>query len=160
MIIFTLMGVWHGASWPLIISGVYNGILLVFENITKINRDKPGFFYNIIRHIYTLFAIVLGVLWFRTGTLEYSKDFILNLFGLLKTNASSYNIFYYVNKVELLVILIALICTTPIYKNILFEGEKNKFIGIIVDIWVIILLILSCMQIAASTYNPFIYFRF
>ena len=160
LIVFTLMGAWHGATWPLVISGFYNGCLLVFENITKIYRDKPGFLYNFIKHIYTLLAIVLGVFWFRTKALSYSKDFLMNLFGLLKTNGDGFSIFYGINRVEIIVIIIAFICSVPLFKNILSWGEKNKFIGIIVDIWIVVLLLLSCMQMAASTYNPFIYFRF
>lgn len=160
LIIFTLMGFWHGASWPLVISGFYNGCLLVFENTTKIYKEKPGFLYNLIKRIYTLIAIILGVMWFRTRTLSYSKDFLLNLFGLLKTKENGYNIFCYIDRVEIIVIVIAFLCAVPTFKNILFWGKKNKFIGILVDLWMLILLILSCMQIASSTYNPFIYFRF
>ncbi len=160
LIIFSFMGIWHGADWVYIISGVYNGLLVVFENITKLNKDKQGFFYNAFRHIYTLIAIIFGVIWFRTKTLAYSKAFILNMLGLLKTNGTSYNILHYLDRIEILVIVIAIICSVPLFKNILSWGEKHKYIGAAVDVWLIILLILSCMQIAASTYNPFIYFRF
>ncbi len=160
MVIFSLMGVWHGADWVYIISGVYNGVLVVFENITKLNKDKEGLLYNAFRHIYTLIAIIFGTIWFRTKTLVYSKAFILNMFGLLKTNDASYNVLCYLDRVEIAVIIIAIVCSVPLFKNILFWGEKNKFVGVVVDIWIIVLLILSCMEIASSTYNPFIYFRF
>ena len=160
MIVFFLMGAWHGAAWTYIASGIYNGCLLVFENITKIYKDKPGFFYNLFKRIYTLIAIILGVLFFRTQTLAYSKDYILNMFGLLKTNNTAYNIFNYIDRFEIIVIIIAILCAGSVFKNMLKWGEKNEFIRILTDIWLFILLMLSCMQIAASTYNPFIYFRF
>lgn len=160
LIVFILMGAWHGAAWTYIISGIYNGFLLVFENITKIYKEKPGFFYNLFKRIYTLIAIILGVLFFRTKTLAYSKDYICNMFGLLKTNNTNYNIFNYINNVEIIIIIIAILCAASLFKNMLKWGNNNKFIRIIVDIWLFILLILSIMQIAASTYQPFIYFRF
>jgi len=160
LIIFLFMGVWHGAAWTYIISGVFNGFLLVFENITKLNREKSGFFYNLLKRIYTLIAIIIGVLFFRTKTLAYSKDFILNMFGLLKTNDTVYNIFNYIDRVDIIVLVIAILCSAAVFKNMLKWGENNEVIRIITDIWIFILLVLSCMQIAASTYNPFIYFRF
>lgn len=160
LFIFFLMGFWHGAAWTFVISGVYNGILLVFENITKLNKEKPGFFYNLFKHIYTIVAIILGLIWFRAKTFGYAKDFLLNLFGFLKTNNNLNNISYYLDRVEIIVLIIAILCSVPIFKNILSWGKKHEFIKIIVDIWLLILLILSCMQIAFSTYTPFIYFRF
>lgn len=160
MIVFLFMGAWHGAAWTYIISGIYNGFLLVFENITKIYREKPGFLYNLLKRIYTLIAIILGVLFFRTKTLEYSKDYILNMFGLLKTNDTTYNIFNYIDRVEIIILIVAILCAASVFKNMLNWGKENKTIGMFVDIWIFILLVLSCMQIAASTYNPFIYFRF
>ena len=38
--------------------------------------------------------------------------------------------------------------------------QENKIIKAFVNLWLIVLLVLSTATIAASTYNPFIYFRF
>lgn len=163
LIVFFFMGTWHGATWMFVISGIYNGLLIVFENMTKINRECSGIFYNLLKRIYTLIAIVLGVLWFRVSSVSYAKAFILDLFGLLKIEHHTYdiqNIFSYVDRAEMIIIAIAILCSVPIFKNMLFWGKKYKFAGMAVDLWLFVLLILSCMQIAASTYNPFIYFRF
>lgn len=160
MLIFFFMGTWHGATWMFVISGIYNGLLIVFENITKLYQEKSGILYNLLKRFYTIIAIILGVFWFRVKSVSYAWDFILNLFGFLDTKDAAFNLLLYINRFELIIIFIAAVCSVPIFKNMLFWGEKNKFAGVLIDFWLFIVLVFSCMQIAASTYNPFIYFRF
>lgn len=37
---------------------------------------------------------------------------------------------------------------------------RNKYVKVFVNIWLIILFVISVSAIASGTYNPFIYFRF
>ena len=56
--------------------------------------------------------------------------------------------------VTILVFILAIFACTPIFKNML--DKKNKMS----DIIILVLFILSIVGILASSYNPFIYFRF
>ena len=159
-IIFLFMGIWHGAMWTFVISGVYNGLLLVFENITKMNRPGSGILRNTFGHVYTMIAVIPGLVWFRSKDINYAWDYIKNLCGILPTNGNMNGTFYQMDKFECIVFLIALLCSVPLFKNMLFWYKKSNFIGIFIDIWLFALLVFSCMQISVSTYTPFLYFKF
>ena len=53
-----------------------------------------------------------------------------------------------------IVFILAIFACTPVFKNML--DKKNKMS----DIIILVLFILSIVGILASSYNPFIYFRF
>ena len=61
-------------------------------------------------------------------------------------------------KSRVLSFIIAILCAMPLFKNIL--NIENKTGKAVVNIWLLLLFFLSVSSIAASTYNPFIYFRF
>ena len=65
---------------------------------------------------------------------------------------------YYVDNVEIVTLLAGILCAMPIFKNMIYV--ENKAAKLAVNVWLMVLFILSSAAIAASTYNPFIYFRF
>jgi alginate O-acetyltransferase complex protein AlgI len=83
------------------------------------------------------------------------------MFGILNLhNAIAYSLEYYISNLDILAFVVAFLCATPLCKNILNIAEKHKIYRTLVNIWLMILFIFSTSSIAASTYNPFIYFRF
>jgi alginate O-acetyltransferase complex protein AlgI len=83
------------------------------------------------------------------------------MFGLLAHHkAIAYGLEYYISNLEILAFVVAFLCATPLCKNFLNIAEKHKIYRTLVNIWLMILFIFSTSSIAASTYNPFIYFRF
>ena len=84
----------------------------------------------------------------------------MNMFGLLHLNKEQfvYSINYYIDRIEIITFIAAILCAVPLFKNMLEVKSNWGKIGI--DIWLLILFFLSTVMIASSTYNPFIYFRF
>ena len=86
---------------------------------------------------------------------------ILGLFGIGATGfVSSVSIYYL--KSYLIILLIAIIGSTPIAK-IIAEKLKKKYpktINILEMIFLIILLIICVAYIVSGSFNPFLYFRF
>jgi alginate O-acetyltransferase complex protein AlgI len=80
------------------------------------------------------------------------------MFGFIKSQSPTYKTFYYVDNIEIIALVVAIICAMPIFKNIL--KIQNKTAHTLVNIWLLILFVISTASIADSTYNPFIYFRF
>jgi alginate O-acetyltransferase complex protein AlgI len=82
------------------------------------------------------------------------------MFGILhvKTEEIAYALPYYVDSWEVIMFVAAVLCSIPIFNKIL--EVKNKWALAGVNLWLLFLFILSSATIAASTYNPFIYFRF
>ena len=159
-IVFLLTGLWHGASWTFVIWGVWNGLFIIFEKVTGWAKETVSKPVNFIKHLYTIFVFVLGWVVFRSDDMGYAFEYIKNMFGLAKVHDIAYSLPYYVDSYEVIMLCAALICSVPIFKNILNVKRENKILYGLVNIWLLFLFILSSATIAASTYNPFIYFRF
>ena len=84
--------------------------------------------------------------------------YLKNMFGLVPVHDITYKMIYYVDNVEIITLIIGILCAMPIFKNMVYV--ENKAVKLAVNIWLLVLFILSAASIAASTYNPFIYFRF
>lgn len=159
-IVFLLTGVWHGASWNFIFWGLWNGFFIILEKMTGWHKETDKPFINFLKHIYTIFIFVLGWVMFRADNMHYAAIYLKNMFGLVKVHDIAYGISYYGDTVEILTFITAVICAMPVFSKILEIKQERKILRSIVNIWLIILFILSTAAIAASTYNPFIYFRF
>ena len=156
-----MVGIWHGASWAFVFWGSWNGLCLVFEKFTRLHKiQSPKFFVNFGLHIYTILCFLIARVFFISPNFNYAKDLVKNMAGILKLKEIDYGFLYYFDRITVIISIISVICAMPLFKNILNWGQKNCILGLLVNIWIITLLILSCMQLAASTYNPFIYFRF
>lgn len=161
--VFLLTGLWHGAELTFIIWGLWHGFFIILEKILNIKNfeTKPHKWYtNLLMHFYCIFVFLTGWVIFRSENIQYALNYLMNMFGLLNlhTKEFTYELIYYIDTVEIITFVIAIICTTPIFKNMIHS--QNKTINIIVDIWLLILFYLSTITIASNTYNPFIYFRF
>lgn len=79
LIVFLLTGLWHGFKPTFIVWGLIHGFALVLESLglgyllTKVWRP--------IRHVYTLSIIMVGWVFFRSNTLDFSYEFFRRLAG-------------------------------------------------------------------------------
>jgi len=163
IIVFLLTGIWHGAEWTFVIWGIWHGLFIVLEkilNIKKYDEQKHSWLTSIFRHLYCILVFIIGWVIFRAVNLKYAINYLMNMFGLLELEPGKflYKTSYYLGSMEILVFIIALVCSTPIFKNILEINYKPQ--KALMNLWLLVLFFLSTISIAASTYNPFIYFRF
>lgn len=161
LIVWLLTGIWHGASWNFIIWGLLFGILLIIEKLwlNKILDKLP----NIIKRIYVLFIVMISFIIFNANTINTAWHNIIGLFGVNKEPfINTYTIYYL--KSYLPILIVAIIASTPICKNIIEKLKKNNLINNIINIlepfYIIILLLLVTAYLIDSSYNPFLYFRF
>ncbi len=159
-IVFLLTGLWHGASWTFIIWGIWNGFFIILEKITGLHKDAQGFWINFTKHIYAVLVFVLGWVLFRSDDLGYAFKYIKNMFGSVNVHDVTYAIPYYIDTYEVIMFVAALVCSIPVFKNILNVSKENKLLYGLINLWLLFLFLLSSATIASSTYNPFIYFRF
>ncbi|MCD7879660.1 MAG: MBOAT family protein [Candidatus Gastranaerophilales bacterium] len=161
-IVFLLTGIWHGASWNFIIWGVWNGFFIIIEKVLGIGKKDEVLsgLKKILRHIYTILIFVLGWVIFRSDDMTYAFTYLKNMFGIVKIHDVLYPHAYYLDRFEIIMLIVAILCSTPIFSKMLQKSENNKILKGVVNLWLIFLLIFSTMFIANSTYNPFIYFRF
>lgn len=159
-IVFLVTGIWHGAEWTFFVWGAWNAIFIVFENIIGWNKDTQDTIgMNILKHSYGVLVFVIGLVMFRSPDLMYSFDYMARMMGISKVdNLPDYD--YGMNNKYLLMMIVGVILTMPIFKNILFIPYERKVLRSIVNIWLVLLFVLSTASLAGATYNPFIYFRF
>lgn len=160
VIVFLATGIWHGAAWTYFAWGVWNAVFIVIEKALGWGKDTLQTWYGkALRHIYALFAVGLGMIIFRAPSVDYTSEFIQVMFGLIDNhNLPKYD--YGLNYKFLLAALTGLFLAMPIMRGILEVRYERKVLRTVINIWLFMLFFLSTISLAASTYNPFIYFRF
>ncbi len=158
-IVFLATGFWHGAAWNFIFWGLWHGMFIIFEKATGWHK-KEGKLIGFVQHIYCISAFVIGWVMFRADNMGYAWDYIKNMFGLIRNHQIAYEYAYYIDNIEIIAIMAATACSLPIFNKLLDIKYEHKVLRTGVNIWLMLLFILSSATIAASTYNPFIYFRF
>lgn len=160
-IVFLLTGIWHGAAWNFVTWGIWHGFFIILEkliNIKEFEQKHTALWVKSIQHSYCILAFMIGWVIFRAESLGYAIIYIKNMFGLVKPHDVLYPLGYYVDNLEIIIFIAALICAIPTFSKIL--KVKNTTGRIVLNTWLLILFMLSTISIASSTYNPFIYFRF
>ena len=120
---------------------------------------------NVIRHIYTLFIVLIGWVIFRCESLDSIKTMFTSMFTLKITEFSLNELLIYLETYAIYFIL-AIIFSMPVYYkivdkiNFLKEGKLKLALNIFHYGSLIVIFIITIMFLAYSSYNPFIYFRF
>lgn len=156
-VVWFVTGLWHGASWNFIIWGLYFGVIIFIEKIglLKVLEKLPSFICN----IYTMFFVVISWVFFDTDTLKNSMVYIGNMFRL-NGNIGYDNLSLYLINTNMVFLVVAIICSTPLFKKFI-ESLKGNVVGktIVISIYVGIIII-STSFLVGESYNPFLYFRF
>jgi len=158
-IVWFLTGFWHGANWNFIIWGLYFGIILVIE---KLFLHKYLEKTKVLKYIYTTITIIISFLIFNANNITEIFINLKNMFLINKIPLYTKETIYHL-KSNLTIILIAIIASTPIIKNIIIKLNKTKLsliITILTPIVYLTLLTLSTSFLIDESFNPFLYFRF
>lgn len=158
--VFLVTGIWHGAAWSYVAWGIWNGIFIVIERFFGLDKDKNDRWYvSAAKHVYAFFAIVWGMIIFRAESLSYTYEYICRMLHIDVTkHLPDYD--YGVNNKFAIMLIVGLICAMPVCRNLIYIKYEHKVQRTLVNIWLFLLFFWSTISLAASTYNPFIYFRF
>ena len=156
MIVWSLTGLWHGASYNFILWGLYYGVLLMMEKLLfKKYLDK----LKGVNYIITMLIVLVGWVFFNSSSVDQIIYMIRNLFGF----NGSFSLILLNNQGILYLLpymLIAIIGMGP-WINQLFIKIRNNTIGFtIYDIYLVVILVVCLIFLINDSYNPFIYFRF
>ena len=158
LIVFFITGFWHGASYNFIFWGLFHGAFLILEKTKGSLIEKLP---NSIKHIYVLLVVIVGWVFFRAETFTDAIVYVQHLFN--PTSDGSYIPFIYVNNYFVFVLCLAIIFAAPVRKVVAqkFNSEKFEALQLISTYgFHFLLLLFSIMELAQSSYNPFIYYRF
>ena len=154
LVVWSLTGLWHGASWNFVLWGMYYGIILILEKtfLLKLLKKLP----SAVGHIYSIFIVMLGWVLFFFEDMTSLGNFFVKLFTPVASSDSGNTIMI----AYLPMLLIGVFASTPILKNF-FEKRKETVLVRYGQLVVGAVLMLLCVaSLANQSYNPFIYFRF
>lgn len=161
LVVWTLTGLWHGAAWNFIIWGLYFGIILLIEKLVlKKYLDKMP---NILKHLYVLLIVGLSFVIFGADNITRAFDILKNIVGL--NGLPFYNkITGYYLRNYIIIIILGILFSMPIIKNIIERLKKKDSIKKIINLGEIALILIIFLLVTSSlidnSYNPFLYFRF
>jgi alginate O-acetyltransferase complex protein AlgI len=76
VIVFLIVGFWHGANWTFLLWGAYHGVLLLAERVLGIGRDPSRVGRDLVGQTRTVALVMFGWILFRSPGLGYAGGFI------------------------------------------------------------------------------------
>ena len=163
VVVFTLCGLWHGASWTFLLWGLWHGLFSALESLRLIRPDrlqksKPG---KLVAHIYTLLVVCLGFVMFRAGSVQQGLDMIGAMFaGFCFRDAGTVLLYQLCNWETIVVLVIGCVLALPV-KQYAENWKVFRRAGEPLSYLVCLLLLLLCLlKLAAGGFAPFIYAQF
>ncbi|MDY5731064.1 MAG: MBOAT family O-acyltransferase [Eubacteriales bacterium] len=149
VVVWSLTGFWHGASWNFLVWGFYFAVVLLFEKFYLHKFLKEN---SVLSHLYGLIVIFIG--WYFVGytDLQLAIQKIAELFAM---KLFSYDL--YLLQISIIPIFISVALCIPKVCTILQKLLQCTYCKTIVCI---ALLLLCIASLVSSGFNPFLYFRF
>lgn len=161
LLVFFLTGLWHGANWTFILWGLWHGLLLLLEDrFQLIQRCSKG----ILGHCYTMLAVTLGFMLFRAESLTQAGAMLRAMFtGFAFTAEGTALLAGLFSPLFLAVLLLSAVGAAPILPYLQRKGIAHLGETCVRRLcWAaaLVLLVLDFLNLAATSFNPFIYFQF
>jgi alginate O-acetyltransferase complex protein AlgI len=171
MIVFFLVGLWHGASWLFVLWGLGNGALIVLERVWLLRWLQRAWLP--VQHGWALLVTMVSLAFFRAGNVEQGWSLLKALAGLAAGSGQIHNPALYLNGQLVLALALGALFAAPLYPAL--AGWSRRALAPRLDalpaaaqaalalpgmLGLAALLVVSAMAVAARTYTPFVYFQF
>ena len=164
--VFFLCGLWHGASWNFVVWGLFHGTFLVIERLGlgKALERAP----RAAAHVYTLVVVVISWVLFRADTLTHAVAYLAAMVGAQGPVSAPFAPGFYLNALVVGAFAAGLVGAGPwmaaLGRRVLawrpVALPARAAVNALVLTTFVAVLGLATLFIAASSYSPFIYFRF
>lgn len=162
-VVFFITGMWHGGTWNFVLWGLMHGAFLIIE---RLGFEKVLDRVRIFGHIYTILVVLFAWVLFKIPELSDAVSFYSSMFRANPELTTGLELGQLLDKEYIFIFFLGCVLCLPI-RNYILKFKTRLSGGIVLELWdygtslfYLILLVLSAMAIASSTYNPFIYFRF
>ena len=160
LIVWSLTGLWHGASMKFVAWGAYFGVLIILERFVYGNllQKLP----KLMQIAYSYVLVLFGWVLFECTSFTKAIEYIGAMFGASHTLISASDI--YRLRIYGIILVICFMFATSLYSKITksLASQKNTRTAIYVAAPVVqmTLLIICTAYLVNNSYNPFLYFRF
>jgi len=159
LVVFFFTGLWHGASWNFVVWGLWHGLFLLIERILRKNSISVP---KVLAPLYLWWVVLMGWVFFRAENLEAATDCLSIMYGF--TEGYNWTALRLFSPFQTLVLILGLLACWPIRRQFtlgLYQIKRIAFLPSVAKLGFLLLaLIFCCFELASSTFNPFIYFRF
>ncbi len=166
VVVFFLCGLWHGASWTFVLWGLYHGVFLIIERpvVSRWFERQPRF----LSHLYAMSVVMVGWVFFRAETLTGALGYLQAMAGLGSRSQVPQMVLamQFTPDVQLAV-LAGVASSFPWLKDLGARLDSlplpvipRALLETAVNGGLLLMFLVALTQLAAGTYNPFIYFRF
>jgi alginate O-acetyltransferase complex protein AlgI len=161
-IVFFLCGLWHGAAWSFVIWGCYHGLWLVIERsfLGKHLERAPAF----LTRPWTFLLVVIGWVFFRANGIAQAFSLLSSMFSF--SEASRVAMEPYLNSQVVFTLAAAVgLSFHAAFRDSLPRLMERVLLAVGRNVWArglasMALFLLSWGSLSASSFNPFIYYRF
>ena len=167
LVVWTVTGIWHGASWNFMLWGLYFGIIIVLERLFlgKWLEKIPSFF----SWLYTFILVVFGWVLFEAID-QTNVDIVLmfrQVFGYIGAMFGANGVFIDDFATSALmnygiIFAICILGSSDIIKNlsVFIRTKAPKWAQYSIPVVQLAVMLASIAYLSTATYNPFLYFNF
>lgn len=159
LIVWSLTGLWHGASWNFVVWGIYFGVLLIIEKVFLLKWLCK---HKIVSHIYTVFFVIISWVIFASDNITDALLFLKAMFGIGCAGIFSLSSLYYFGSYAV-ILIVCTVFSTNFFINKKFIAVTSRFTKIskISEAAAYsAVFFISVAFLVSDSYNPFLYFRF
>jgi alginate O-acetyltransferase complex protein AlgI len=168
--VFVLCGLWHGASWTFVVWGLYHGAFQILERLGLASVLERS--WRPLRHLYALVVVMFGWVLFRADTFSHALAFFHLMLDPTPRPVPGESLALHLDPGVALAIVAGCIGATPIWPRVAewraraqaaAASSEGGIAGALAFAEVgalAVVFVLAAATLSASTYNPFIYFRF
>ncbi len=158
LIVWTLTGFWHGASWNFVLWGLYFAALLILEKLFlgRLLDRLP----RAVGHVYALFFVLIGWVIFNCTSLADIGTYLHAMFAGTSAGAADWQYVQWFLRQYGLELLAAVLVSTPLLQRAVARWKDRPLARLGWTVWLLAVFGLSLLALASSSFNPFIYFRF
>ncbi len=164
-VVWTLTGLWHGASWNFLVWGLWFFVFLMLERLVlkRVMEKVP-----VVSNVYLLLVVMLGWVIFRFTDLRLGVTLARSLFGMNGNSLTDFTTNIQL-KSHMYLLVVAIVASTPAMKLLRRKLEdyahSHGALGKVWDVLFysivpVVLLLLATASLVGDSYNPFIYFQF